>query len=209
MIRLIPFAYGMTKVWRTASVYCCILIALERAAAMRWPFLSRRLKNAKRAKYSIIGVFVFSFLLNIPTFFQQNFDATNGRLTQKSEWIRNWYFRNLYTNGIYLTLMYVLPLILLLTLNLIILFAMKMQPKDSIGGFNCKNNIGGIASGSIHRRRRFSVETRQISTITMLIIARYVLSNSIIVTSDCNYSKISDNKKRNFFFWSNFPHFPQ
>lgn len=163
----------MTKIWRTASVYCCVLIAVDRGLALKWPLKSKRFYSRKRVQCSILAVVFFAICLNIPAFFYYYFDSNERQILSRLAVVESWYYRNLYANGIYLALMYILPLLLLCALNMLIIHSMK-------GHLQLTGHKSSLNDSYKHRRNQTN-EVKQITLIAVVIILRFVISNSIIV----------------------------
>lgn len=103
--------------------YTCILIALDRALAFRYPLQIDRWATPDRAKYALALIGVFAVCLNSPTFFEIKYVEGFGlgpREFRFSDAYTFWY-----KIVVHLALLYVGPFTLLLSMNGILLYNLR------------------------------------------------------------------------------------
>lgn len=152
-VGILPVAYGLAEIGHTASIFCCLLIALDRAVAFVRPLkLSALCKNRKEAWIALGFVQIFAAIFSIPIFFElKTFEfglkPTPLRLS--------FAYQMFYRNGAKLIFKFVFPFSALIVLNLIILKSLRKSQQTL-----------RMNAWKIHCRRRssgFLTETRQVT----------------------------------------------
>lgn len=125
----IPFNLGSFSILaQVTSIYLTVLVSAERYVAVRYPFKARMWFSWRKSGFFCLGVFLFSFIYNFPTWFELH---TQGKYSRSTGQFLGLYVRRtaLYKNPAYI-LYYVnlgsflvirlIPFISLLLLNSLI-----------------------------------------------------------------------------------------
>lgn len=119
LVSVIPIAYGLQEFAHTAEIYCCLMIAVDRAVAFLFPLKSGICQSMKNSLLGLTFVAVWASLFSSPAFFELKVGA-NGLYPTA---LRSSYFYQIYyRNGAKLALKLFVPFLLLIVCNSIILF---------------------------------------------------------------------------------------
>jgi len=121
-------------------VYFTVLLTLERYLAVCWPLLVKRFLGLRKAVYTSVGIVFVSILFNIPRWIEAEQSDTIiyyalkryatptcsaswrhlqiQRVASGSGFLRYRYYRQYYHGLTWITLMYLLPITVLVVLNL-------------------------------------------------------------------------------------------
>lgn len=126
--RLVPIVYPLAMMLQTASAYLTLTVSLERFVAVCHPLRARSLCTCGRARIYVIAIMVFSFIYNLPRFWEavvvpESYPGTNITIrcaipsklrSENSDYI------SAYVHWCYLIFIYLIPFFSLAVLNLAI-----------------------------------------------------------------------------------------
>ncbi len=110
-----PFGY----ISHTMTIWCTVLLALNRYVAICRPFQAPSFCTVTKARIQVAVVYLFAFIFNSVRFFQVTVIHENATLTyaQSTAIGEDKLFGVVYTNGMYTVLCVLLPLTFLVVLN--------------------------------------------------------------------------------------------
>jgi len=113
----------MTTVWLT------VLVSGERYVAICRPLHAATVCAVSRVRSAVLSIVVVSILFNVPRYFEVDVDATGSVIT-KSTVGNSPAFRILYTSISYAMVLFVVPLVLLVYLNVRVVLALRRGRAD-------------------------------------------------------------------------------
>ena len=138
-----PYAYPISLIAQTSSVYITMTVAVERYIAVCWPLKARSLCTFGRARLYVIAIVICATLYNIPRFFEVTWKecpATfiNGtRLTDEcvmcvlpTDLRSDQIYVKVYIWWMYLIVMFILPFLALTVFNLLIYVQVRRANKE-------------------------------------------------------------------------------
>lgn len=119
-----PFVYPLAMIAQTGSVWVTVSVTIERYVAVCLPLHAKSLCTYGRARIYIIVIAVFSFVYNIPRFWEvdrveMEDDVHNVTriMVLPSNLRNNQSYKVIYIHWMYLFVMYLIPFVLLALLN--------------------------------------------------------------------------------------------
>ncbi len=126
------YAWPVICIAQMASIWLTVLISAERYLAVVHPFMSVQIRSISKVRLAIMSIAIIAILYNIPRFFEfwpkQIFkEEWNMTMIEVADGpIRtNLLYRYLYNTALFCLLIYAIPLVVLIFLNVKIICAMR------------------------------------------------------------------------------------
>ena len=133
------FAFALSHISQTGSVYTTLAVTLERFLAVCYPRLSKRFCTSRFAAFTILTVTCFSILFNSTKFFELEVFRNEACASQGINWqayillpsqlSKNPMYGKFYSLWMTQIIMVFLPFLMLLILNFIIAYTIKRSLK--------------------------------------------------------------------------------
>ncbi|XP_063708195.1 FMRFamide receptor [Culicoides brevitarsis] len=136
--KLTLFVFPLAMVAQTASTYLTITVSFERFLVVYFPLQSRRWLNYERARIYVILILLFSFIYNIPRFFEpmliedQNPIFGNIYCIAGTALRNNVIYINFYIHWMYLIFISVIPFTTLSFFNIMIYRQIRKANKERL-----------------------------------------------------------------------------
>uniref|UniRef100_A0A336L365 CSON002596 protein n=1 Tax=Culicoides sonorensis TaxID=179676 RepID=A0A336L365_CULSO len=136
--KLTPFIFPIAMAAQTASAYLTITVSFERFLVVYFPLQSRRWLNYERARIYVILILLFSFIFNIPRFFEAMVLEDNHKEYGTIYCIRGTALRNnlvyikFYVHWMYLIFNFFLPFTTLAFFNIMIYRQIRKANKERL-----------------------------------------------------------------------------
>ena len=128
-----PVVYPVGMIAQTGSVYLTMCVTVERYVAVCLPLRARVICTFGRARAYVATIGMFALLYNLPRFWEVTHVTKNIRehdinttwnynitLVEPTDLRNDYYYINVYVNGLYLVIMYIVPFGCLAVFNLLI-----------------------------------------------------------------------------------------
>lgn len=128
LYRLVQFSYPCSLATQSGSVWCCVLIAMERYVAVRYPLKARHICTAQKAVVFVTLIVMVTSIYNIPVFFELQFNATVGHVVPTNLRVDP-HYKALYKASTYVLVVVLVPFCALAVLNIQIVQAVQRAVK--------------------------------------------------------------------------------
>ena len=128
-----PVVYPVGMIAQTGSVYLTMCVTVERYVAVCLPLRARVICTFGRARAYVAIIGMFALFYNLPRFWEVTHVTKNIRehdinttwnynitLVEPTDLRNDYYYINVYVNGLYLVIMYIVPFGCLAVFNLLI-----------------------------------------------------------------------------------------
>uniref|UniRef100_A0A914NXK5 G-protein coupled receptors family 1 profile domain-containing protein n=1 Tax=Panagrolaimus davidi TaxID=227884 RepID=A0A914NXK5_9BILA len=169
------FAFALSHISQTGSVYTTLAVSLERFLAVCYPRYSKQFCTSRFAAFTILGVTCFSILFNSTKFFElevfrNDLCAEQGINWQAyillpSELSKNSMYGKIYSLYMTQIIMVFLPFLMLLILNSIIAYTIKKSLKKLV------NNDRKVQLSELREK------SREASIVLVVIVLIFLLCN--------------------------------
>ena len=113
-----------------STVWLTVLVSMERYIAICFPLRSASMCTFAKVRRCVIAIFIFSFLFNIPRYFEHIVTLNGIYNLEKSDISGNVVYRYLYMCVLYSLMLFLIPLVLLVLLNAKLVLALKRGKKQ-------------------------------------------------------------------------------
>ena len=170
---LVKYVFPLALVCQTASIYMTILVTSNRYACAKHPYTVNSTCSLKNSRAYVAVVWGFSFLYNLPRFFEWNFeevtssDGSNFTSLVPTAMAESTTYQYLYCNIMYCLVMFAIPLVALFVLNtLLILELRKIQRRRLV--MTTAQRRGDQTSRSDH----------DITLILIVVVVIFIVTNA-------------------------------
>ena len=129
--------WPLSMIFQMTTVWLTVYVSIERYIAICYPLRAASFCTIKKVRRGVLSIFFFAIIYNIPRFFEFELfwlPFENGKMysyIRKTEWLgMNVYYRYIYCAFLYFVLLFCVPLILLVVLNLKLIFALQRGKKQ-------------------------------------------------------------------------------
>ena len=154
---------------RLIDTWITVLLTVDRFIAVCHPLQATRMCTMKRTYYSLVAVVVHSFLFSLPRYFEYQivpgiYPSTNrtGHFFATTPIVNNQIYNVGYRICAFFVVMYLVPMVLLISLNASLLFALRKARRER----------SSLRLASDHPR---SITTRNNSSVTFIVITVVVM----------------------------------
>ncbi|CAH1782693.1 unnamed protein product [Owenia fusiformis] len=127
----IPFIWPIAMAAQMSSVWLTVFISIERYIAVCHPFKAKYICTIKTARSTCVGIMLGCLLYNLPRFFEYLQINDDGHVEytfhNKSEVGDNMVYRYMYCAILYFLLLFCVPLMILLVLNIRIVYILNRE----------------------------------------------------------------------------------
>ena len=125
------YVFPLALVCEMGTIYLTLLVTLNRYVSVCLPYQANDVCSPKNARIHVVLVWIFSFLYNIPRFFEYeivehiSLDNQTFRSADPSEMAQTSLYKILYSNIMYSVVMFLVPLTILCILNARLIIALN------------------------------------------------------------------------------------
>lgn len=165
---IIAYVNPFASITHSLMIWLNVLIAANCYCAICKPLSAKRICTLNKARLSALIVFFIAISFNLPRFFQYKVIPAGGDLQyadyEPTSIGHNTLFGLIYTNITYTLMVFILPLIIISTLSVFMVYTLRRMRQE-------RNHLVSCAQSSSHR------DTDNISRVRMVMVMIFIICN--------------------------------